>query len=502
MLFNSIEFLIFFPTVVLMYYAIPGKWRMYWILLTSYVFYMNWNPSYALLLLFSTAITFLFSLLIGKHRKKELAAEENGQAVRHWSKAFVGISFAINLAILFFYKYFDFTVDNINMVRGWLGLEAVTPQFDVLLPVGISFYIFQALSYVVDVYRGDVRTEKNFFKYAAFVSFFPQLVAGPIERSTNLLEQFDTPHKLEYDNVRDGLLKMIWGFFLKIVIADRAAILVNQVFNYSAYYEGPTVVVACILFAFQVYGDFAGYSNIAVGAAQVMGFRLMKNFDRPYFAYSVADFWRRWHISLSTWFRDYLYIPLGGNRKGTGRKYLNQMIVMLVSGLWHGAAWNYIVWGALNGVYQVVGGMTKPFRRRMQEKYDLRTKSASFRVGQSIITFLLIDFSWIFFRANTMQDAVHIVGSLFRGWSWQVLFDETFLHLGFTQSDWIILLVSLVVLFVVGLMQEKGISVLETVKRQQVWLRWGLYLTALFVVLLFGIYGPSFAASSFIYFQF
>lgn len=502
MLFNSIEFLLFFPTVVLLYYAIPGKWRMYWILLISYLFYMNWNPAYALLLLFSTGVTFAFGLLIGKARPKERAAEENGQTVRHWSKVYVAVSFVINLALLLFFKYFDFTVDNINAVRGWLGMAPVTPRFDVMLPVGISFYIFQALSYVVDVYRGDVRTERNFFKYATFVSFFPKLVEGPIERSTNLLAQFDEPHPLNYDNIRDGLLRMIWGFFLKIVIADRAAVLVNQVFNYSAYYEGPVVALAAVLFGLQVYGDFAGYSLIALGAAQVMGFRLMRNFTRPYFAVSVSDFWRRWHISLSTWFRDYLYIPLGGNRKGTVRKYLNQMIVMLVSGLWHGAAWTYIIWGGLNGLYQVVAGLTKPFRRRMLKKTGLRTSSASFRIGQSLITFALIDFAWIFFRANSIQDAFQLIGSLFHGWSWNVFFDGTFLRLGFTQADYLVLLCSLAVLLAVSLMQENGISVLETVKRQQVWLRWGLYLAALFVVLIFGIYGPGFAASSFIYLQF
>lgn len=318
MLFNSIEFLLFFPAVVLLYYAIPGKLRVFWILLTSYLFYMNWNPAYALLLLFSTAVTFLFGLLIGKRRTKEKAAAEAGRPIHQLSKVWVGVSFAANLAILFFYKYFDFTVDNLNVIRGWMGLAPVTPGFDVLLPVGISFYIFQALSYVVDVYRGDVRMETNFIKYAAFVSFFPQLVAGPIERSTNLLTQFDTPHKLEYDNVRDGLLRMVWGFFLKIVIADRTAILVNQVFNYCNYYEGPTVLIAAVLFAFQVYGDFAGYSNIAIGAAQVMGFKLMKNFERPYLAVSISDFWRRWHISLSTWVPRLPLHPPGRQPQGDG----------------------------------------------------------------------------------------------------------------------------------------------------------------------------------------
>ena len=403
MLFNSIEFLLFFPAVVLLYYAIPGKLRVFWILLTSYLFYMNWNPAYALLLLFSTAVTFLFGLLIGKRRTKEKAAAEAGRPIRQLSKVWVGVSFAVNLAILFFYKYFDFTVDNINVIRGWMGLAPVTPGFDVLLPVGISFYIFQALSYVVDVYRGDVRMETNFIKYAAFVSFFPQLVAGPIERSTNLLTQFDTPHKLEYDNVRDGLLRMVWGFFLKIVIADRAAILVNQVFNYCNYYEGPTVLIAAVLFAFQVYGDFAGYSNIAIGAAQVMGFKLMKNFERPYLAVSVSDFWRRWHISLSTWFRDYLYIPLGGNRKGTVRKYINQMIVMLVSGLWHGAAWNFVLWGLL---YAILLTAEKLFLLRGLQKL---------RVLNHVYVLLFVTLGFVLFDASSVQDAAQSIRAMFGG---------------------------------------------------------------------------------------
>ena len=398
MLFNSIEFLLFFPAVVLLYYAIPGKLRVFWILLTSYLFYMNWNPAYALLLLFSTAVTFLFGLLIGKRRTKEKAAAEAGRPIHQLSKVWVGVSFAVNLAILFFYKYFDFTVDNLNVIRGWMGLAPVTPGFDVLLPVGISFYIFQALSYVVDVYRGDVRMETNFIKYAAFVSFFPQLVAGPIERSTNLLTQFDTPHKLEYDNVRDGLLRMVWGFFLKIVIADRAAILVNQVFNYCNYYEGPTVLIAAVLFAFQVYGDFAGYSNIAIGAAQVMGFKLMKNFERPYLAVSVSDFWRRWHISLSTWFRDYLYIPLGGNRKGTVRKYINQMIVMLVSGLWHGAAWTFVLWGFLHGVGMIWDNLEHP---HLPKKWM-----------RQAATFAYVCMTFVFFRAESIAQGVDVLKSI------------------------------------------------------------------------------------------
>lgn len=427
MLFNSIEFLLFFPAVVLLYYAIPGKLRVFWILLTSYLFYMNWNPAYALLLLFSTAVTFLFGLLIGKRRTKEKAAAEAGRPIHQLSKVWVGVSFAVNLAILFFYKYFDFTVDNLNVIRGWMGLAPVTPGFDVLLPVGISFYIFQALSYVVDVYRGDVRMETNFIKYAAFVSFFPQLVAGPIERSTNLLTQFDTPHKLEYDNVRDGLLRMVWGFFLKIVIADRAAILVNQVFNYCNYYEGPTVLIAAVLFAFQVYGDFAGYSNIAIGAAQVMGFKLMKNFERPYLAVSISDFWRRWHISLSTWFRDYLYIPLGGNRKGKGRQLLNIAIVWLLTGLWHGASWNFVLWGVY---YAVLLLLEKTFLLKWLDK-------APRFVGHVYTCFCFV-MGWVLFAITDLSALGAYVGHMFSG----TFADSTTAYL--LRCGWLLLVLAVI----------------------------------------------------------
>ena len=440
MLFNSIEFLLFFPAVVLLYYAIPGKLRVFWILLTSYLFYMNWNPAYALLLLFSTAVTFLFGLLIGKRRTKEKAAAEAGRPIRQISKVWVGVSFAVNLAILFFYKYFDFTVDNLNVIRGWMGLAPVTPGFDVLLPVGISFYIFQALSYVVDVYRGDVRMETNFIKYAAFVSFFPQLVAGPIERSTNLLTQFDTPHKLEYDNVRDGLLRMVWGFFLKIVIADRAAILVNQVFNYCNYYEGPTVLIAAVLFAFQVYGDFAGYSNIAIGAAQVMGFKLMKNFERPYLAVSVSDFWRRWHISLSTWFRDYLYIPLGGNRGGFAKTVRNMFVVWLLTGLWHGASWNFVLWGLLLFVLLFV------------EKAGLGKVLERHKALGHIYMILWIPLSWLVFVITDLSQLGIYLQKLFPffGSTGTVLFQGDYLKYGKTYGIYLVL----GILFATGV-QEK-----------------------------------------------
>ena len=343
MLFNSYYFLIFFPIVTLIYFLIPQKIRYIWLLIASYYFYMCWNAKYALILLFSTAVTYASGLLIARANDK---IEDEKKRTR-WKKIFVALSFIINLSILFLFKYFDFAVENINRVLSALNMQLLNPTFDVVLPVGISFYIFQALSYTVDVYRKDVEAEKNFLKYALFVSFFPQLVAGPIERSKNLLSQVHEKHYFDAQRVKEGLLLMIWGGFQKIVIADRVAIVVDTVFNKFPEYGGMYIVVAAILFAFQIYCDFAGYSTIAIGAAKVLGFNLMENFNCPYYSMSVAEFWRRWHISLSSWFKDYLYIPLGGNRKGKLRKYINLMIVFLVSRF---MAWSKMVFCCMGSI--------------------------------------------------------------------------------------------------------------------------------------------------------
>jgi len=402
MLFNSYNFLIFFPLVTLIYFAIPHKIRYIWLLIVSYYFYMCWNAKYALILLFSTAVTYVSGLLIARANNKI----ENEKKKTKWKKIFVALSFIINLSILFLFKYFDFAVDNINRVLTQFNMTILNPSFDVVLPVGISFYIFQALSYTVDVYRKDVEAEKNFLRYALFVSFFPQLVAGPIERSKNLLGQLYEKHYFDAQRVKDGLLLMIWGGFQKIVIADRVAIVVDTVFNNFPTYSGMYIIVAAILFAFQIYCDFSGYSIIAIGAAKVMGFRLMENFNCPYFSMSVSEFWRRWHISLSTWFRDYLYIPLGGNRKGKVRKYINLMIVFLVSGLWHGASWAFVIWGGLNGLFQIIGERLKNVRDWCVKKFHLNREAASHKIYKILTTFILIDFTWIFFQGRGRQTSL------------------------------------------------------------------------------------------------
>ena len=327
MLFNSIEFLVFFPIVSGLFFIIPKKFRCLWLLIASYYFYMSWNPKYAVLIAFSTFITYISGILMERANTK------------HGKQAVVAASFIINLAILGVFKYANFALQPLSAIGAILGLQPIERRLDLLLPVGISFYTFQALSYTIDVYRGTVKAEKNILQYMLFVSFFPQLVAGPIERSGNLLSQIQRVKEInvwEFERVRNGFLLMCWGLFQKLVIADRASVLVNQVYQNYGDYGFLELAIASVLFAFQIYCDFGGYSNIARGAAQVMGFSLMQNFRQPYLAVNIKEFWRRWHVSLTSWFTDYLYIPLGGSRKGAVRKYLNILIVFMVSGLWHG----------------------------------------------------------------------------------------------------------------------------------------------------------------------
>ena len=495
MLFNSLDFIIFFPIVALIYFVIPHRIRHIWLLAASYYFYMCWNPKYALLMLTSTAITYASGLLIDSADKK------NNIALK---KVWVAISFTSNLSILFMFKYLDFLIDNINKLLSATGFSLIDKSFDLLLPVGISFYTFQALSYTMDVYRHDVVPERNFLKYALFVSFFPQLVAGPIERSSNLVHQISERHYFDSKKVARGLALMLWGFFLKLVIADRAAIFVNTIYNNPTEpaYTGLVVVIATILFAFQIYCDFASYSEIARGAAEVMGFSLMKNFDTPYFSQSVAEFWRRWHISLSTWFRDYLYIPLGGNRKGTARKYINLLIVFLVSGLWHGANWTYVVWGGLNGIYQVIGSITKPARNKVSELLGNNKDNFSSKLLKGLVTFALICFSWIFFRANSISDAFVLIKNMFAEFNPWIFTDGSLFLYGLDAADMFVLIMALLVLMVASIAKYQKVEIREWLFAQGLWFRYLIYIGALFVVLIFGIYGSNYDASQFIYFQF
>lgn len=490
MLFNSLPFLIFFPVVVFLYFLIPKRAQYIWLLAASYFFYMSWNAKYALLLLFTTGITYIAGRIIEKKRGMLLA------------KAAVAGSLVLNLVILFLFKYFDFFLDNINRVLHILGIQVLSPAFDVVLPVGISFYTFQALGYTIDVYRGEVKAEKNFLKYALFISFFPQLVAGPIERSKNLLKQVNEKHSFQFERVREGLLLMLWGYFLKIVIADRIAIIVDTVYGNYETFGGYYLIVATILFAFQIYGDFSGYSTIAIGAAKIMGFELMENFDSPYLARSVTEFWRRWHISLSSWFRDYLYIPLGGNRKGTSRKYINLFLVFLASGMWHGASWAYIFWGGINGIYQIIGNWLKPFRERINQLFRLNKELIGHKIFQVVCTFCLIDFSWIFFRAGDLETALNAIKSMISVHNIWILFDGSLYQLGVDQKNFHVLLIALGILLFADVMKYYHICIRKVIMKQELWCRWLCYITAVIAVLLFGVWGGTYDATGFIYFQF
>jgi D-alanyl-lipoteichoic acid acyltransferase DltB (MBOAT superfamily) len=495
MLFNSYNFLLFFPIVVFIYYVLPKNSRWVWLLVASYYFYMGWNAKYALLLLTSTAITYVSGCLleVWKQRKR----------LCRWV---VALSFLSNLSILFFFKYFDFAIENVNRILARLHMELLNPSFDVLLPVGISFYTFQALSYTMDVYRGEIKAEKNFFRYALFVSFFPQLVAGPIERSKNLLKQVEKPQQFDYRNLCDGLLLMTWGFFLKLVIADRIAIFVDHAYGGDIAYDGKYLLIATVLFAFQIYCDFAGYSTIAIGAAEVLGFHLMENFDCPYYSKTVAEFWRRWHISLSSWFKDYLYIPLGGNRKGKFRKYVNIMIVFVVSGLWHGASWSYVVWGGLNGIFQVIGEILKPLRDGAKKLFRPLVTKKFFHgmvvLAKVLVTFVLVDFTWIFFRADSMTQARDILSRIIHMNDAQLLANGTLYDLGLNRKNLVVLAVALLVLLGADLAKYRGLRLREVILDCNVVLRGGICLIAVLSILVFGIWGSGYQATNFIYFQF
>lgn len=498
MLFNSLNFLIFFPIVTLIYFVVPQKLRYVWLLAASYYFYMCWNAKYALLMLFSTTVTYLSGLILEWIKNQSWEEETAGRG----KKICVFASFFLNLSVLFFFKYFDFALNNLNHILKLAHIQLSQPSFDVVLPVGISFYTFQALSYTMDVYRGEIYAEKNFLRYALFVSFFPQLVAGPIERSKNLLRQLAVPVKLDFDRIRDGLLLMLWGYFLKLVLADRIAVFVDTVYGDYSTYGGWYLIIATILFAVQIYCDFSAYSVIAVGAARILGMELMENFNTPYFSRSVAEFWRRWHISLSSWFRDYLYIPLGGSRKGAIRKYLNIMIVFFVSGLWHGASWSYVMWGGLNGLYQVAGEWTRPLRSRIVKLLHLRPETESHKLMCMLTTFFLVDFSWIFFRARRFKDAAEIIKSIATVYNPWILFDGSLYECGLTQKDFTLMIWSILLLFTADLFKYRNVKIREVIARQEYWFRWLVFAVSASLILLVGIWGTGYNAANFIYFQF
>lgn len=523
MLFNSLQFLIFFPIAALLYYLVPTRWRYIWLVIISYFFYACFSPFYTLLLLADTLVTYLAALGISHARKraanrrKEISDENSGDvnhapsgqnndrlSSRRRGLFWLIPAMLICLGLLFFFKYYDFFVDDV--VRGIAAIfpELIqsSPALAIALPAGISFYTFQSLGYVFDVYNGKYPAERNLLYYAAFVSFFPLLCAGPIERAPHLVPQLRKEHAFSLHKIKRGLLLMLWGYFQKLIIADRAAILVNEVFGNYESYAGFQLVTAAVLFGMQIYGDFAGYSNLAIGAAEVMGFDICTNFNTPYLSRSVGEFWRRWHISLSSWFRDYLYFPLGGSRCSRQRKYLNIMIVFLVSGLWHGAGWNFIIWGGLNGLFQVLEQQFAAPRRWLCDKLHIQTESLGHKIVQVILTFCLVDFAWIFFNASDIRTAFGFIGRMFTTFGLENLFGSALFQLGLSSLEMNILIAALLLQLVVSICTYKGICVRDVLTKQSFLLQDAVILTAIFALLIIGIYGPSYDASSFIYMQF
>ena len=475
MLFNSFSFLVFFPVVTLFYFAVPRRARGAWLLAASYFFYMSWNWRYGFLLLFCTAVSFAGAIAVERRRKKSILAA----------------TLAVLFAALFFYKYAGFTLRLIGQALALARVPFPAARFDVVLPVGISFFTFQAVGYVADVWRGETRAERNFFRYALFVSFFPQLVAGPIERSGNLLGQLESPRPFDFGRARTGLFLILWGVFLKLVIADRAALFVDGVYASWRQANGIVLALATVLFAFQIYCDFYGYSIIAKGTARILGIELMDNFNAPYLAVSLQEFWRRWHISLSTWLRDYLYIPLGGSRRSPLRRRLNIMLVMLASGVWHGAGLNFVAWGAFHGALQIC-------EQACASVLALVPKSVRW-----LGTFFWTCAAWVFFRAESVGAALRIfkrvaVAVVRR----DICSGEELFSFTLGEQDARLLGAALVILLVADFLKRKGVSVPELVARRNPALQMAAVALSVMLISVYGIWGSDYNAASFIYFQF
>jgi len=480
MLFNSLEFIIFFPIVVAGYFALRPRYRWILLLLASYYFYMCWNYKYVVLIMFSTVVDYFSGILMYRIEKKSLR------------KLLLLASLTTNLGLLFFFKYFNFFGETVNHLFERFNIFAEVPAYSFLLPVGISFYTFQTLSYTIDIYRKKQTPEYHFGRFALFVSFFPQLVAGPIERSVNLIPQFREHYRFEYERVKEGILLMVWGFFKKVVIADRLAEYVNLVYNNPTEFEGLQNIIATFFFSFQIYCDFSGYSDIAIGAALVLGYRLMTNFRRPYFAENIREFWQRWHISLSTWFRDYVYISLGGNRVVKWRWYYNLFITFLVSGLWHGAEWTFVIWGALHGIYMVFAIWTSKMREKANRGLGIAKFPALYKFTQVFVTFVLVYFAWIFFRANNTQDAFLIIRNSFQ------FSQGAALNLFQFRVDFYIALLAIALLLVVEYFEEyTGLYSRIKIQVPRAW-KWAMLTVVIFGVLILGVW----QGTDFLYFQF
>ncbi len=478
MLFNSLEFALFFPIVTILFFLLPHKFRWLLLLLASCFFYMFFKPIYILILILTIVIDYFAGIWIEKtvnkkHRKRLLL-----------------LSIFVNVGILVVFKYYNFLADNFNIVMDTLHTKGKIPMLNIILPIGLSFHTFQAMSYTIEVYRGNQKAEKHFGIYALYVMFYPQLVAGPIERPQNILHQFHEEKKFEINRFKSGLKLILWGLFKKVVIADRLAIAVDSIYNHPfENWSGLVVIIATVFFSIQIYCDFSGYSDIAIGTARCMGFNLMVNFNQPYFSKSISEFWSRWHISLSTWFKDYIYIPLGGNRVRPIRLYLNLLIVFIISGIWHGANITFIIWGALHGFF-LIGSLI------LNSKYQIKIN----KYLNILFTFSLVCLTWIFFRANNITEAKHLFLSIFNFNQDYFLLNKADLHglpdtyLGLPLWRFLLTLLIIPLFFILEIMKNKK----DYFYSLPFYIRWIIYYFMIFSLIFFGVY----KTGQFIYFQF
>ncbi len=483
MFFNSIDFALFLPIVFTLYWSLNKSLKLQnlLILIASYVFYGWWDWRFLFLIFLSSLLDFTIGCAFSSQKVN----------TKWKSRLLLGLSVGVNLGLLGFFKYYNFFIESFAEAFSLFGRDFPLHSLDLILPVGISFYTFQTMSYTIDVYRGELKPTRDFISFFAFVSFFPQLVAGPIERASNLLPQFYSKRKFDKAKAEDGLRQILWGLFKKVVIADNCATMVDVIFKNPTEQSGLFLLLGAFFFAFQIYGDFSGYSDIAIGSARLFGFNLKKNFAVPYFSRDVAEFWRRWHISLTTWFRDYLYIPLGGSRGGKWLALRNTIIVFLVSGFWHGANWTFIVWGALNAIYFIPLLLFNKNRRYLGVVAEKKAYPSIREFFSMISTFVLISISWIFFRANSLKEAFIYLKSLFENSFWGVLRG--------INIERIIEVCLLLLFFIV--LEWKGrrdaFALERCILSHPRYLRWAFYYFLLFV--LFINSGGNYA---FIYFQF
>lgn len=486
MSFNSLSFLVIFPLIFAIYYLIKKQYRYIYLCIVSVVSYFLISPKYFLLLMVTTITVFLSALIIqngnSKNNRKKL-------------KTCFFLCLIANLMILAFCKYSGFVIGNINLgIKHFIGDYQISLPFNLIVPLGISFYTFQMLGYLIDVYRGKTEAEYNFLKFLLFASFFPTITSGPIERSNGLLRQIHEGIDFDYDKIRAGFLTILWGYYEKLIVADMIHPIVVQSFEAYEEYGAFNLFIATILYSIELYADFSGYSHIAIGVANMLGFDIVRNFKQPYFATSVKDFWRRWHISLSTWLRDYLYIPLGGNRVSRIKLYRNIFITFLISGIWHGAGWCFIIWGLLHGLYQIAENATSEFKNKFRKLFRINENCFSYRLLQISFTFILVSFAWFFFRAENLHSAISML-------RWGILNIKTY-SLYLDKETVNSILVALIPLLTVDIIKEFGIIPQYQIIKQNYIFRWLIYILGAAIILILMIRNFGVSANNFIYAQF